>query len=383
MDHKEIEALSIIQNFDKKNVVVSFSGGKDSLVALDLAERAGVKKAICVNTTIEFEENLEYLEIIKDFYSIELEIIKAPINFFDMIEYVGMPSRRFRWCCDVFKFGPLVNYAKKNKLEGFVTGLRKEESNKRAEYEKVDKNPLVPYLQINPILDWTEKEIWDYIYKYKLPINPLYKYFDRIGCWCCPFRTNKDWSQMEKYFPEKIDFLNKKLNFIAEKFNIKSKELYITRRGWTYWVFPSRRVSITGFSISEPNGKKEIEIDFYKNDEMIIDKIITNNLFYAISSDIDVTNNKIIIKNVDATNGKSNILVKVLIEKALNCIGCGACLFLCDNNALEVQRGFININKTKCKNCGKCLSSRPLRGGCIIRNYAPKKASYINIKNMC
>jgi len=379
MKYKEIEALSIIQSFDKDNIVVSFSGGKDSLVALDLAERAGVKKAIYVDTTIEFEENLEYLEIIKDFYNIKFEIIKAPINFFDMVEYVGMPSRRFRWCCDVFKFGPMTNYAKKNKLKGFITGLRKEESNKRADYDKIDKNPLIPYLQINPILDWTKKEVWSYIDKYKLPVNPLYKYFDRIGCWCCPFRTKRDWDQMEKYFPEKIDFLNKKLDFIAEKFNIKDRELYIAHQGWTYWVFSQKKINITGFSISGPNGKKEIEIDFYKNDEMIIDKIIRDNLFYAISSDIDVMDNKIIIKNVKVNNGKSNMLIKALIEKALNCIGCGACLFLCDNNALEIYKGSVHINKRKCNNCGKCLSTTPLRGGCILRNYAPRKASYVAI----
>jgi phosphoadenosine phosphosulfate reductase len=379
MELKEVEALSILQGFSEENVAVSFSGGKDSLVALDLAERVGIKEAIFVDTTIEFEETLEYLELVKDFYDIQLKIVRAPIEFFDIIEVFGMPSRRFRWCCDVFKFGPLAEYAQENGIQGFITGLRREESNKRRNYKKIDRNPLVPYLQINPLLNWTEEDIWNYIKKYNLPPNPLYEHFDRLGCWCCPFRTERDWNQIEKHFPEKIDYLNKKLNFIADKFNIKDKEQYISNKKWTYWVFPSKKITTTGLSISEQNDKKEIEIYFLENDGILVNKIIEKNLLYTICDNFEKKDNKILIKGENLDINKFKSYIGRIIGKALNCAGCGACLFLCNNNALEVSNGEIYIDKLKCKNCGRCLLTKPLRGSCVFRNYAPKKASFVTI----
>ena len=53
-------------------MAVSFSGGKDSLVALDLAVRVGVTKAVYCDTTADFDETVVYVAKLKDFYGIDL-----------------------------------------------------------------------------------------------------------------------------------------------------------------------------------------------------------------------------------------------------------------------------------------------------------------------
>jgi len=141
---RESYALAQLAEFKGKSVAVSFSGGKDSLVALDLAYRIGISKVVFCDTSIEFDETIDYVKFIEQFYGIEIDVVTAPRSFFSMVDHVGIPSRRLRWCCEVFKFGPLAKYAIENRLYGFITGLRKEESNRRANYKEIDDNPLVP-----------------------------------------------------------------------------------------------------------------------------------------------------------------------------------------------------------------------------------------------
>ena len=99
---KEIEAIQFLKKNATEKTFVSFSGGKDSLVALDLAIRANFNEAIFCDTTIEFDETLQYVNIISNFYGIKIDIVKAPIDFFEIVRKIGFPSRRSRWCCDVF-----------------------------------------------------------------------------------------------------------------------------------------------------------------------------------------------------------------------------------------------------------------------------------------
>lgn len=104
---KESFALAELAELSKRNVAVSFSGGKDSLVVLDLAQRVGIKKAVFVDTTVEFDETVDYIRSVEDFYGFKIVVLRAPVDFFGMVGHIGVPSRRFRWCCDVFKFGLL------------------------------------------------------------------------------------------------------------------------------------------------------------------------------------------------------------------------------------------------------------------------------------
>jgi len=360
---KEIEAIQFLKKNATEKTFVSFSGGKDSLVALDLAIRANFNEAIFCDTTIEFDETLQYVNIISNFYGIKIDIVKAPIDFFEIVRKIGFPSRRSRWCCDVFKFGPLSCYAIKNKVKCFITGLRSDESIKRKSYNMIDKNPLVPVTQLNPLLDWTEEEIWAYIKKYNLPINPLYNDFIRLGCWCCPFKRAEEYKKIESLYPDLFYKLKSELKLYAEKIGITNLNEFIENYGWTSYISPIERVQ-AGFSIINED-ENEYQISFIKenqtNDLIGLIPILTNN--YEISD----KGRKIKIPS-SVSYGK----IKILIEKAINCICCGACLSTCKYNALKIRNGKIEVNGN-CVHCLECLRTNLLRGSCIVRNYSPKR----------
>ena len=370
MLNKEKTTLVQLANLSNKRVAVSFSGGKDSLVALDLAYRVGIRKAVFCDTTIEFDETKEFVRCVERFYGIGIDIIRAPVNFFEMIKHVGLPSRILRWCCDVFKFGPLSNYAIRENLYGFVTGLRTKESNKRLSYKRSDRNPLVPVEQVNPILDWTDKDVWEYIKTNSLPVNPLYKHFDRIGCWCCPYRTVNDWKKIEEIFPEKAGMFKRVLTEFAKRMNVRDRKEFIERRGWAAWSNPVRKISVGVYSPCQER-KDKVDLIFSGPGEKQIERItkilpILTEDYFSIGNKLRIT-----IKDLDRRR------LNVLIEKAINCKACGACSSLCNTGALQVDEESVYVDFTKCNKCQRCIKTQPLRGACVIRNYSPKIASLV------
>lgn len=179
---------------------VGFSGGKDSQVVLELCKLAGVRYTSYHNVTTNDDANT--IRFIHQKYP-EARFIVPKESYFRMIEHKGLPTMLRRWCCERYKerigAGNVV-----------VTGVRAEESKKRAEYAEITK-----YVRkksdrkevdldkmrdnefqcvggrdkflIYPILRWTSEDVWDFIKDRGLPINPCYDKYKRVGCVFCPF----------------------------------------------------------------------------------------------------------------------------------------------------------------------------------------------------
>ena len=195
---KELDAKEFLRSYLESSAV-SISGGKDSLVALDLSYRVGIRKFVFGNTTLTFPGTEEYLKNLERYYDIEIEQVRPPRDFFDLVNDIGFPSQRLRWCCEVYKFGPFSNYVLKNKTKSLITGIRADESRKRQNYSAVSRNPLIPTTQINPIITWTTEEVWHYIKYYDLPYHPLYNQgYERLGCWMCPFQKPEGFRRLYK-----------------------------------------------------------------------------------------------------------------------------------------------------------------------------------------
>jgi len=381
MQKKIANALVALTEMKDKKLYVSFSGGKDSVVVLDLALRVGISNVVFCDTTLEFDETIEYVKKIESFYGIKIEIIKAPSNFFDLVERICMPSRKCRWCCKVFKFGPLAKFGLENKIDGYITGLRNSESNTRRFYQSIDINPLVPIKQINPIVTWSEDDVWNYIYEQNLPINPLYQHFDRIGCWICPYRTKNEWETIKIHFPKKYEILQNLLDSYATKNHIRDKNNFIVNRKWTSWANSISKVSAGTykFQYDEDGLMEMVDVNFNTDNEKQINRILK---ILAIFTDkFSILDQGILSqKKLRIQVEKCNFThLNVLIEKAINCKGCGACLLSCPKNALRLELSELVVDKEKCNNCERCISSSILKGGCIIRNYSPKRAALVKM----
>ena len=152
------EAVSFVQSYRDKyaieDMMVSFSGGKDSTVTSHIVNRAlGTNKVLHVfgDTTLEFPYTLEYKKRFnKNEESQGVRILTAKNrekNFEDICEIVGPPSRVMRWCCTVFKTGAIqktISSAfkdKKNILS--FQGIRHNESVSRSKYERETESPKI------------------------------------------------------------------------------------------------------------------------------------------------------------------------------------------------------------------------------------------------
>lgn len=205
---KEKTAIEIIQKYaPPEGYHVAFSGGKDSIVVYDLVKRTKVKhQAYFAMTTVDPPELLKFIRL---FYP-EVQWLKPKLSMYQLIIKRGLPIRSRpgkggRFCCSELK-----EYAGKGQL--IITGIRHEESKQREkrqifEYNtnKKDKNKRF----LNPIIYWTEKEVWEYIKENHLPYPELYDCgMKRIGCIGCPmayYKTRQ--KELNKYPRFKVMYI--------------------------------------------------------------------------------------------------------------------------------------------------------------------------------
>lgn len=199
-------AIKLLQSIpqDEGPVEISYSGGKDSDVILELAKMAGIPyRAIYKVTTIDPPGTIAHCK------ENGVEILHPNQTFFQMVEQKGWPTRRARFCCKVLKEYKVLDRA--------VQGIRRSESAARAErykepeycrvYAKNEQTRI--YL---PILDWTDDDVVRFIDERGIKCHPLY--YDnegrfhverRLGCLGCPMQSGNgigDFLQYPKLLKE-------------------------------------------------------------------------------------------------------------------------------------------------------------------------------------
>lgn len=183
-------AINLLRSIPQDTEIeLSYSGGKDSDVILELAKMAGIPfRAIYKNTTIDPPGTIKHCK------SKGVEIVQPEISFLKLIEKKGIPSRFSRFCCSTLKEYKILDRA--------ILGIRRAESAKRAarykepEYCRVySKNEKVKlYL---PILEWTDGDIERFIKERGIQCHPLYydefgkfRVERRLGCMDCPLQSD-------------------------------------------------------------------------------------------------------------------------------------------------------------------------------------------------
>ena len=160
-------AIKLLQSIPQDgDIEISYSGGKDSDVILELAKMAGIPyRAIYKNTTIDPAGTIAHA--IKN----GVEVIRPKESFFRLVSKFGFPNRYYRFCCSELKEYKVCDRA--------VQGIRRSESIKRAEkYKEPEicrvysaKEKVKVYL---PILEWTDQDVEDFIKERNIKCHPLY-----------------------------------------------------------------------------------------------------------------------------------------------------------------------------------------------------------------
>lgn len=185
------------------------SFGKDSSVCLAIAEEAGINAEWHYQPT-----TLDPPELVRFGKKNHPKTIihKAESNFFDLAEVKGIPGRRNKWCCEVFK------EMRSPHGSTLIMGVRAKESKSRAKnWREVKAFTKTGQYVVSPIFDWTKSEVWQFIKSRSIPYCELYDQgFDRLGCVGCPMGKNpafemSHWPHFEKRWKRlfSIRFLKK------------------------------------------------------------------------------------------------------------------------------------------------------------------------------
>lgn len=239
---KEKRAIEYLKTFEPQDEPyrLCYSGGKDSDTIKILAMLAGVKfEAVHDLTTVDAPETVNYIKSQAD-----VRINRPELSMWKLIEKKGMPpTRLIRYCCSELK-----ERGGKGRLK--ITGVRWAESNNRAESSDVvkiiGKPKTVQALaekegiehrvsrqqglvlnndnaetrrfvehcyrttdtMINPIVDWTDEDVWEFLHHYGCQSNPLYQCgMKRIGCVGCPMASKARKKEFARYPKYKLNYI--------------------------------------------------------------------------------------------------------------------------------------------------------------------------------
>lgn len=246
MNDKEQKAIQRIKMASEmslhhygKPLVCTYSGGKDSDVMLELFRRSGVPFEVHnSHTTADAPQTVRHIR--ETFRDLELQGIKCEI---EMPTYKGErismwklipqklmpPTRLVRYCCSVLKETGCAN-------RYIATGVRWDESSKRrkrGEFEHLGKKESESFSEImlmndndarrrmtelcmqnnkmivNPIIDWTYADIWEYIRSERIQICELYQCgYERVGCIGCPLSGKKRYREFSDFSAYKKLYLH-------------------------------------------------------------------------------------------------------------------------------------------------------------------------------
>lgn len=419
------EAVHFVQQYKSKyaieDMMVSFSGGKDSTVTSHIVNRAlGTNRVLHVfgDTTLEFPYTLEYKKrFSKNEESQGVRVITAKNrekDFEGLCEVVGPPSRVMRWCCTVFKTGAIQKtissaFKDKNNILSFQ-GIRHSESVSRSKYERESESPKISkQTVVAPIIDWIDYDVWLYILTTKIDFNYAYRLgWTRVGCWCCP--NNGGWSEFlakVHMYDQYIHWHELLVNF-AKQIGKPDPETYVNDGGWKARQggngLTAAQTSVVSFKpcaadeqafnydlqrpitdelyeLFKPFGYINKELGNKRLGEVyVMDR--TGNIVLILQGRIGSTKLKVIIKDIHIAKARTLSVaegkVQCQLTKYQMCLGCKACESVCRFDAISVKddgTGKISyfIDDDKCKRCTECVGH--FDAGCYMKKVLRIKRS--------
>lgn len=395
--------LTYKDKFEIRDMMVSFSGGKDSTVTSHIVNTAlGTNQVLHVfgDTTLEFPTTLEYKKRFnKNEESKGVRILTAKNrekNFEELCEIVGPPSRVMRWCCTVFKTGAIQKtiasaFKDKTNILSFQ-GIRHNESASRSKYERESESPkIAKQIVVSPIIEWIDYDVWLYILTTGIDFNHAYRLgYTRVGCWCCP--NNGAWSE----FLSKVHLYERYVHWhdilleFAKKIGKLDAKDYVNDGKWKARQggkgLDAAQTSIVSF---EPCATEEnafnYELQRPISDELyelfkpfgVINKELGNKRLgevYVIGSNgmvalilqgrIGGTKLKVTIKNIHIAGARTLSVaegkVQCQLTKYQMCLGCKACESVCRHDAISVKddgtgKAIYSIDDNRCVRCTECV----------------------------
>lgn len=371
---------------------IAFSGGKDSMLLLDLCHRVLPLTVPVVFSDTDMElpdthavwENVQRDKRYEDRPFIKVKTERSALENWQLF---GPPSRVLRWCCSVHKSAPAILALRKlygspqDKLLAFV-GVRGDESLRRAEYDDTgDGKKSNHQIQAMPILNWSAHELWLYTFRERLVINEAYrKGIPRVGCTLCPQTNNRQTELIRVLYPSEVQpFAEEIVKQSSRPFETQDDaDDFVYGGGWharNNGTYLSSVIDIPAIEQEEnkiafviPKEKEKTYFEWLKIFRSIEKHENGNWTLFCLNEYIDLETKKC-ENNVQFVftfrNTKTNkVIVSHLSKiyyKTLCCIGCKTCEAECFHAAMRIYP--FSIDTQKCVHCLRCNEND---SGCLV-----------------
>ena len=413
------EAFSFVrraaEKFDEERIVISFSGGKDSTATADVVVKALSNPSlvhIFGDTTLEFPSTIDYAKRFrKNHPQAIFEVAKNDEQvFYDVCEDIGPPARMMRWCCSMFKTGPItriINGFYRNQQILTFYGIRKSESVSRSKYNRIEDDAESVKIQqqtvASPIFFWKDIDVWLYLLAEEVDFNDAYRLgYDRVGCWCCPNNNQRAQFLSRIYMPERSKHWRDFLIHFAEKIGKPDPEVYVDSGKWKARQGGNGLASAGDVKLRFTNCTAEDHAKIYRLVRPFDDELIGMFVpFGRVAPELG----KRLLKEIVVLDSRSNVpilsiqpfsqdgyeyAVKVKtmnvadheelqrmagyqIRKFNACRKCLKCESICRSGAISIVGDSYFIDPNKCVHCKMCMTAKYLDGGCMMDKYLRTK----------
>lgn len=174
-----------------RQVIFASSLGAEDQVIIDMISRSGLDiPVVMLDTGRLFPETYDLLAKTEARYGIRFRVqFPDRVSVESMVAASGInlfreSVEKRKLCCRVRKIVPLR--AALDGFTGWICGLRRDQSVTRGGVATVERDEANGRIKINPLADWSEQQVWDYIASHDVPYNTLHdRGFPSIGCACC------------------------------------------------------------------------------------------------------------------------------------------------------------------------------------------------------
>jgi len=179
-----------------EGVILACSFGAEDVVLVDMVCKIVESPRIFyLDTNLHFQETYDTRDRLTAKYGVEFIQVKPDLTLEQQAEKYGdkLWEREPNQCCAIRKVEPLQRILNRNKA--WITGIRREQSITRANAQRVEWDSKFQLLKFNPLVEWTNEQVWEYIKTHQVPYNPLHdQHYPSIGCSVCtkPVRPGED-----------------------------------------------------------------------------------------------------------------------------------------------------------------------------------------------
>lgn len=188
---KEAHPLEIIRwgvdNLGSSSLTLACSFGYEDVALVDMVSKVDPKLSIFyLDTDLLFPETYQVRDRLAERYECRFERVCSELSVKEQSRRYGesLWDRDPYKCCQLRKVEPLKQVLQG--YDGWITGIRREQSLTRAHTEVVEWDAGFSLVKINPLAYWSSSQVWDYIHEHEIPYNPLHdQNYPSIGCTPC------------------------------------------------------------------------------------------------------------------------------------------------------------------------------------------------------